>query len=525
MTTDLRKQAETLLQRNPAETPALPTRDVQALIHELQVHQAELEIQNEELRRAQQELVAARPEAVRVSEALRASEERFRSTMDNMLEGCQIIGRDWRYVYINAAAARHNRRPKGDLIGQRYMDVWPGIESTHVFAVIRLCLEERTAQFLENEFTFPDGTVGWFDLSIQPVPEGVFILSMDVTARKRSEDETRGLAQTVAREKDRLAALLNSITDEIWFADAAGKFTLVNPSGAQEFALDTAEPIDVKGLAGRLEVLRPDGSPRRVEEAPPLRALRGEVVRNQEEIIRTPASGELHHRQVSSSPVRDAEGNIIGSVSVVRDITNLKRAEQQLARALIETKQRAGETEAVLAAINDAVLVYDADMNVVRVNRGFIPVYGFDPRGLNVRDIIARTRCRHLDGRPLHLDDQPTPRALHGETVINQDLRITRRDGQERMLETSAAPLAVGERIVGTVTVWHDVTERKQAEEEVRRRAEELRVANEELTLFNRAAVARELRMIELKQEVNAVCAKAGLPPPYALEFEREAGA
>ena len=42
---------------------------------------------------------------------------------------------------------------------------------------------------MENEFTFPDGTVGWFELKISPVPEGIFILSMDITERKRTEDE------------------------------------------------------------------------------------------------------------------------------------------------------------------------------------------------------------------------------------------------------------------------------------------------------------------------------------------------
>lgn len=126
-------------------------------------------------------------ELLQVEKALRESEERFRNAMDNMLEGCQIIGHDWRYIYINDAAERHNRRSKEELIGKRFMDMWPGIESTPLFAVIRRCLEERTTQAIENDFTFPDGTVGWFDLSIQPVQEGVFILSMDVTERKRSK--------------------------------------------------------------------------------------------------------------------------------------------------------------------------------------------------------------------------------------------------------------------------------------------------------------------------------------------------
>ncbi len=38
------------------------------------------------------------------------SQEQYRQTLDTMLEGCQIIDRDWRYVYINEAAARHGRQ-------------------------------------------------------------------------------------------------------------------------------------------------------------------------------------------------------------------------------------------------------------------------------------------------------------------------------------------------------------------------------------------------------------------------------
>ena len=54
-------------------------------------------------------------------------------------------------------------------------------------------------------------------------------------------------------------------------------------------------------------------------------------------------------------------------------------------------------------------------------------------------------------------------------------------------------------------------------------RAEEaLRTNNEELERLNRAMVGRELRMVELKKEVNELCVKAGLQPPYKLDFEKE---
>ena len=77
------------------------------------------------------------------NEAIKESEQRFHSTLDNMIEGCQIIGRDWRYIYINEAAEKQNQRPMEELLGNRYMDMWPGIESTKVFIVLRRCMEER----------------------------------------------------------------------------------------------------------------------------------------------------------------------------------------------------------------------------------------------------------------------------------------------------------------------------------------------------------------------------------------------
>ena len=51
---------------------------------------------------------------------------------------------------------------------------------------------------------------------------------VDVTERKKLEE-------AVQQERDRLSSLLNSITDEVWFADTNKKFTLANPSAIKEF--------------------------------------------------------------------------------------------------------------------------------------------------------------------------------------------------------------------------------------------------------------------------------------------------
>lgn len=67
-----------------------------------------------------------------------------------------------------------------------------------------------------------------------------------------------------------------------------------------------------------------------------------------------------------------------------------------------------------------------------------------------------------------------------------------------------------------------DISTRRSVEEHIQRYNEELQTINDELTRFNNASVERELRMIELKQEINELCAQSGQPSRYPLDFEKE---
>src|SRR5688572_14502042 len=95
----------------------------------------------------------------------------YYSVLDNLLEGCQIISFDYRYVYVNEAVAKQGRRSREELLGRTMMELYPGIETTHMFSLLTACMTERKPAELENEFTFPDGSLGWFALKIEPVPE------------------------------------------------------------------------------------------------------------------------------------------------------------------------------------------------------------------------------------------------------------------------------------------------------------------------------------------------------------------
>lgn len=133
-------------------------------------------------------------------------EKQLHYTMDNMLEGAQIIGFDWRYKYVNDSFLKHAKYSREELIGYTVMEKYPGIEQTEIYKVYQRCFTKRIPIHLENEFTFPDGSQGWFELSFQPVPEGVFILSVDITERKRAEQNLINANKMLDRRADELQA-------------------------------------------------------------------------------------------------------------------------------------------------------------------------------------------------------------------------------------------------------------------------------------------------------------------------------
>lgn len=129
----------------------------------------------------------------KMEEALRKSEKRYRSLMDNMLEGCQIIDSNWRYIYLNDSASFHSHLNKNDLIGHTLMEKYPGIEKTEVFKYLKRCMVKRKPHRMENYFVYPDNTKIWYELSIEPIPEGIFVLSLDITERKKVEEKLKEL--------------------------------------------------------------------------------------------------------------------------------------------------------------------------------------------------------------------------------------------------------------------------------------------------------------------------------------------
>jgi PAS domain-containing protein len=116
--------------------------------------------------------------------------------------------------------------------------------------------------------------------------------------------------------------------------------------------------------------------------------------------------------------------------------------------------------------------------------------------------------------------------SMRERNIVLQKEVTARKQATTDMKQSRAAALnlmedaiaARDQSVQANTALQSEMAERKQAEEELRQKMEELRASNDELELFNRASVGRELRMIELKQEINELCRLLGEPPRHATD-------
>ncbi len=142
--------------------------------------------------------------------ALMKSEARYRKTLDNLLEGAQIIGFDWRYLYVNNTFVQQSRYSKQDLINHTVFDLYPEIKNSGLLKVFQRCFDERVSIRLENVMIRSRDYMTWFDLSFHPIPEGIFILSNEITNRKLAElelEKQNVKLQNMNRELEQFAYL------------------------------------------------------------------------------------------------------------------------------------------------------------------------------------------------------------------------------------------------------------------------------------------------------------------------------
>ncbi len=204
---------------------------------------------------------------------------------------------------------------------------------------------------------------------------------------------------------------------------------------------------------------------------------------------------------------RDADGNVVGLHGTCQDITARVAGEQ----ALRESEAALAEAQEI-AHIGSWILYPES--GELRGSVEMFRMFAVDPGPVALLPLF-------IDG--IHEEDRAGVEAGFAAAVqtgtLDLEFRIVTPDGT-RVARAIARKREVGESLLSLIGTTRDITEQKAAEEAIRQHSDGLERSNLELERFNRLAVGRELRMIELKQQINDLCAQLGQPAPYVLPEE-----
>ncbi len=301
-----------------------------------------------------------------------------------------------------------------------------------------------------------------------------------------------------------LATIADSSNDAIFAKDVEGRYILFNKA-ACDFVGKSVDEV----LGHDDRAIFP------AEQADMLMAIGRQVIndncgKTQEEFLTLPAGDRVF--LATKGPLTNSEGKVIGIFGISRDITQLKQTE----KTLLDNEER---LRFALDASRDGLFDFDLNSGIAYMSQRNYEITGYQPdqvtanfeffKSLVYPDDLTDVQAIVLS----HIAGNIEATDFEFRLVNAQDQIVwVRVRAQIAERDTGKKPC----RIVGTMT---DITSRKSVEESLLTQTEELAQRNAELERFNRAAIGRELDMIALKQQINALSLKFGLQPPYDLSF------
>ena len=298
----------------------------------------------------------------------------------------------------------------------------------------------------------------------------------DITEQKTVEED-------LGRERDLLHALMDNVPDAIYFKDIRSRFIRVNRSLAARFGL--SEPSMAAGKNDFDFFTEDHARQAFFDEQDVIRTGRPIVAREEEESW---PDGRTTWASSTKMPLRDRDGQIIGTFGISRDITRNKQAEDAL---------RVAEERARLLLESSAEGIYGIDRRglCTFINKAAAEMLGYKPEevlGRNVHYLIHHT---HPDGSPYPVEECPIFLAFRKGDGCRVDHELLwRSDGTSFPVEYSSSPLRIeGQRARGAVVTFTDITARKRVEEERRQAKEAAEAANRAKSEFL-ANMSHEIR-------------------------------
>ncbi|MBL8152551.1 MAG: PAS domain-containing protein [Anaerolineae bacterium] len=288
----------------------------------------------------------------------------------------------------------------------------------------------------------------------ESMPVYVAELEKEIEERKQTE-------QKLAAERNLLQTIIENVPDYIFSKDAEGRFTMSNSAHGSTFGRD-APPTVFIGKTSLEAFPEPFGRQFYEDDMQVIRS--GVPMINVERLTRD-AEGNPQWVWTSKIPLQDEQGQVTGLVGISRDVTERKRAEEEVARSRSMLRL-------VLDSIPEYVFWKDQQSIFQGCNRMFAELLGMaspdDVIGKHDSDLVPST----LDMRRYAEEDHLV---LSGQSPIlhyEEDLVL---EGQHVYRFVTKVPLVNSQdEIIGVLGVVSDMTAQKNAEEEIRRLNEEL---------------------------------------------------
>ena len=393
---------------------------------------------------------AIRLASQRIERELAAERERLRITLSSIGDGVISTDAEGRVTYLNGVAEALTGWAQAEAVGRPLPELFHIVnEQTRQPAEnpALKALREGVIVGLANHTVLiaRDGTERPIDDSAAPMldesgaPVGVVLVFRDVTERRRAEEAQARLASIIESSQD---AILTKTLDGIirtWNA------------GAERIFQYTAEETVGRSIT---LIIPPD----RLDEEREIlaRLARGERIEHYE-TIRRAKDGRRLHISLTISPLRDAEGRIIGASKIARDVTERRQAEE----ALRASEQRLRTLNAHAPV---GIFLTDQDGNCLLVNQCWCEISGLSPEEAQGQGWVSA----------IHPDDkervfQEWNAAVEAGQLFSSEYRFRTPQGKVTWVQGNAIGIrdAAGQvsEYMGTLM---DITERRETVEALR---------------------------------------------------------
>jgi PAS domain S-box-containing protein len=378
-------------------------------------------------------------ERKRAEEALRVSEEQYRSIFNASQDTMVLRDADFRIVDVNAAWAAVTGFTREEALGQEYVlgNDPPAFEQLLRYLHHRVLGGEIIVQ--ESERIRSNGRRDWRELrAVRVLHQGkphVLYVGRDIGERRRVEEALRA-------SEEQYRAIFNAAQDSMVLRDAEFRIVDVNPAYVRASGYTREEVLGKDRLVA---------NPPEMNE--PIKALHRRALAGEAVLIETQSASK--HGTSADFELRGFPMQYGGRPHVLwigRDISERKRAEEAL---------RASEEQyrSIFNASSDALVLRDAEARVVDVNSAFLRLSGY------TRDEVIQERRWFFAGPEM----SATAKAMHARVIAGESVHFEvygyRKDGARIDIEMHAVPMRYRGR-PHALGMARDITARKRADAE-----------------------------------------------------------